>query len=681
MTHRPGRLRTGTRALRLAAVTTLALASTLVGPDASEATTCVTSDEPPLPILLSPVTQPLPAESALVVEYRASDPLPAFELRRGPQRIPMTAETLAPGLFRLRPSQPPAPGSWELHAPARQHIQIPAVIGNGQLTPAEKKPLPLTIELTGTPLPPAAGAPSLEKMVLEVLRRDHGRLRVYASLSAPVPPDTVAVIGMWPAQDRRGGPPATATARALTRDGTHALVHDSLDHACTPPPPGFVHPYGGALARVALVNRFGGVIPLVGERPLELVDLSSPDSAPQAPSGQSPQPPQPGGATEPPALAVPPDNPDNPDDNPILVEDDTHEQPPDFGHVNQADIGCDPYVVSHPAQRIGLGVEVGTGHLQSAPPLDHLALGLGVSTERMLRKRLLLGMRMTYLTSGDESRDEDADGRDDQDTGNIHLVSFTVGPKLRRWGPLRQQDPDAWDLGLAAGYVQALTEVGASGPVAEIELRHTWSSIVSLGVRATQGFADAQDYRAILASAWLGVISKPERSWGAGCGFVENDDGKDTFAYGLGVHLPLVGHGVISDVGLMPPGLGLSLAMQVRYPVDVLLRGDFLWFLRQERDRLAMHTLLAGVRLARARTSALGFTALAGYGIAYRPRPGNIASGPVVDLGVSWDFAREAKGGLYLGMHGRFGVSPDNNELRAIFLSAGLEARSNAYKW
>jgi hypothetical protein len=187
----------------------------------------------------------------------------------------------------------------------------------------------------------------------------------------------------------------------------------------------------------------------------------------------------------------------------------------------------------------------------------------------------------------------------------------------------------------------------------------------------------------VLASAWLGVISMPERSWSAGCGFVERRRGGDGLAYGLGVHLPLVGHGVLSpgDLGLMPPGLGLSLAIQMRYPVDLVLRGDFLWFLRQERDRLAMHAGLAGVRVAPARSSPLSLTALAGYGIAYRPAPGNVDSGPVLDVGLSWDFAREHQAGLYVGAHGRFGLSSDNRDLGAVFLSLGLEARSDAYTW
>jgi hypothetical protein len=125
----------------------------------------------------------------------------------------------------------------------------------------------------------------------------------------------------------------------------------------------------------------------------------------------------------------------------------------------------------------------------------------------------------------------------------------------------------------------------------------------------------------------------------------------------------------------------LSLAIQMRYPVDLVLRSDFLWFLRQERDRLAMHTGLAGLRVAPARSSELSLTALAGYGIAYAPRPGNVDSGPVLDIGVSWDFAREREGGLYIGAHGRFGLSSENRDLGALFLSLGLEVRNEAYTW
>ncbi len=285
MAHRPGRLglRPDTQALRLTAVAMLALASTLAGPDESAATICITSDEPPLPTLWSPVARPLPSGSALVIEYRASDPLPAFELRRGRRRIPMRAEKLAPGLFRLRPAQLPSPGSWKLHAPARKRIQLPAVIGDGRHIPAEAKPLPLSIELTAEPVPAVASAPSVEKVVFELWPWQNGRSRVAALLSAPVPHDAVAVIGTWPAHDLPGGrpgePPAPATARALTPDGTYVLVHDSRDHACAPPPPGFVSPHGRAPARLALVDRFGRVLRLAGEHPLEPVELPAPDGA------------------------------------------------------------------------------------------------------------------------------------------------------------------------------------------------------------------------------------------------------------------------------------------------------------------------------------------------------------------------------------------------------------------
>ncbi|HWN68683.1 MAG TPA: hypothetical protein VNM90_13695, partial [Haliangium sp.] len=360
------------------------------------------------------------------------------------------------------------------------------------------------------------------------------------------------------------------------------------------------------------------------------------------------------------------------------------EPDPDLGRVfDQGHQTCDPYVVHREAQRVGLGVELGSGYQENADPIEPLSLTVGVTAERMVREWLAFGVRMSYLTAGDASRDDDGDGRDDRDTGNTHVVSFTAGPRLRRWNEARRMDPDLWEVALAAGYVQALSDVGASGPVAEIELRHTWSSVVGLGLRAAQGFAGAEPYRAVLASVSLGLTSKPEGSWGAGCDFVERPEGGYDLAYGLGVHLPLVGYGVSSpgDLGVMPPGLGLSLAIQMRYPVDLVLRSDFLWFLRQERDRLAMHTGLAGLRVAPARSSALSLTALAGYAVAYRPTPSNIDSGPVLDVGVSWDFAREHGGGLYVGAHGRFGLSSGNRDLGAVFLSVGLEVRNRTYTW
>jgi hypothetical protein len=179
-------------------------------------------------------------------------------------------------------------------------------------------------------------------------------------------------------------------------------------------------------------------------------------------------------------------DPPEPEPEPVVVDPVVDLQP-------QA---CDPYVQHHKAQHIGLGVELGTGYQENADPVEHLSLAVGVTAERMLSKQLAFGVRMSYITAGDESRDQDGDGRDesrDQDgdgrddrhTGNAHLVSFTAGPRLRRWsGDFGRDTPSAWELGLGAGYIQALSEVGASGAVAEIELRHTWFSIVSLDCAA-----------------------------------------------------------------------------------------------------------------------------------------------------------------------------------------------------
>jgi hypothetical protein len=357
---------------------------------------------------------------------------------------------------------------------------------------------------------------------------------------------------------------------------------------------------------------------------------------------------------------------------------DTEEQPYVVDPFHQQPTTCDPYVVNRPGQRRGFALEIGTGYQQNDRPLDPLTLSLGLSVERMLRKHLVLGMRMAYLTSGDALRDEDGDGRDDEETGNTHLLSLTAGPRLRRWDQDRE-NPSAWELGAGVGWVHALVGPGVSGPVAEIELRHTWSSVAGLGLRVAQGLAGAEPYRLVLASASLGVGTIPARSWGAGCDFVEREPAP-TFPLALAVQLPLMGYGA-SELGAMPPGIGLSLAIPIRPPVELMLRGDLLWFLRQERDRLAMHTGLAGLRLALPRATALAFTALAGYGIAYRPTPSNIDSGPVMDLGLSWDFAREREGGLYLGAHGRFGLASGNRDLLAFFLAAGVEFRSGSYPW
>jgi hypothetical protein len=439
-----------------------------------------------------------------------------------------------------------------------------------------------------------------------------------------------------------------------------------------------------ALAQQATRWLAAAIMALAGALPGQSDASPQSEDQPLAPEPQPERQPEP----QPERQPEPQPDPLAPDET-TMVERDTDE-PPNAGDAGDAgeppyavevfdpQPGCDPYVVHRPGRRRGLAFEIGTGYQQNERPVDPLTLALGLSAERMLRRQIVLGMRMTYLTSGDALRDQDGDGRDDQETGNTHQVSLTAGPRLRRWDRSRE-NPAAWEIGLGAGWVQALSDPGVSGPVAEIEIRHTWLSVAGLGLRVTQGFAGAEPYRIVLASASLGMGTLPARSWGAGCDFVEREP-EPGFPLALGVHLPLMGYGA-SDLGVMTPGLGLSLAIPLRPPVDLLLHGDLLWFLRQERDRLAMHTGLAGLRLAMPRATALAFTALAGYGIAYRPTPGNIDSGPVMDLGLSWDFAREREGGLYLGAHGRFGLASGNRDLLAILLAVRMEFRSSSYPW
>jgi hypothetical protein len=57
-----------------------------------------------------------------------------------------------------------------------------------------------------------------------------------------------------------------------------------------------------------------------------------------------------------------------------------------------------------------------------------------------------------------------------------------------------------------------------------------------------------------------------------------------------------------------------------------------------------------------------------------------IQSGPVVEASIGYGM-QKSDGGAWLRVHGRFGVSPDNSDLRAYFLSFGTEFRLDRNRW
>ena len=50
-------------------------------------------------------------------------------------------------------------------------------------------------------------------------------------------------------------------------------------------------------------------------------------------------------------------------------------------------------------------------------------------------------------------------------------------------------------------------------------------------------------------------------------------------------------------------------------------------------------------------------------------------------LGIDYEALLPDRGGMFVRMHGRFGLVPENQDLRAVFLSAGIEYRLDRSSW
>jgi hypothetical protein len=81
-----------------------------------------------------------------------------------------------------------------------------------------------------------------------------------------------------------------------------------------------------------------------------------------------------------------------------------------------------------------------------------------------------------------------------------------------------------------------------------------------------------------------------------------------------------------------------------------------------------LQTVSVGAQLWKLEGWPVGLSALAGYSVAYGPRPRAVDSGAVVDVGA-WYWLDPL--GLHLGLHTRVGVHSATRDLRALLLSFG----------
>jgi hypothetical protein len=344
---------------------------------------------------------------------------------------------------------------------------------------------------------------------------------------------------------------------------------------------------------------------------------------------------------------------------------------------------CDPSVNHIGSSRAGLGFEWANGWQDDRFPVDGRAWSLGFEARARLTHRFGFVGRVDRSTGRDAAEVANGDGRDDRSTGEVTRMYVLAGPSYM-FGIQHDRDIARYaQVDLLAGYQATLSQPDEDGAVTGFDLSYTLA-VARMGVRALQGFGRADDSRAVLVHAGFVFGAGPRIAYGSGCGY--DDEKRDTTRWALALDLPLFGYGLSSKLDYVVPGFGLEGAYHASSVFDVMLRADLLDLPNGDRDRTVYSTVLAGGRFDFApkyeKSTKTGFftTLMVGYAHAATVEPTTAGSGPVLDAGVGWG-GQGDDGGAFLRVHGRFCLTPDNADSRAVFLSGTLELRLDRRKW
>jgi hypothetical protein len=344
--------------------------------------------------------------------------------------------------------------------------------------------------------------------------------------------------------------------------------------------------------------------------------------------------------------------------------------------------GCDSVAAQAGGSKTGLGFEYASGWQDDASPVDHRAWSLGFEMRAYVAKQFSLVARIDRSTGRDAAIDTDGDHRDDVGTGPVTRLSTLAGPS---YVFAIGHDDDIVrfaQLDLLAGYQWTLSKDSEGGLVTGADLSYQLA-VARVGLRYTQGFGDAADARAVLGHIGFLVGASPHVEYGKGCG---RDEERSPSRLALALDIPLFGYGLSKQLDYIVPSFGIESAYYVSSYFDVIVRGDLLVVPGTDRDRTIYHSLLAGGRIdlgghtGKGQRSGFFATLATGYAWAAVTTPTTAGSGPVVDASIGWG-AQGNDGMAYLRIHGRFGVTPDNYDARAIFLSGGMELRLDRKRW
>lgn len=345
----------------------------------------------------------------------------------------------------------------------------------------------------------------------------------------------------------------------------------------------------------------------------------------------------------------------------------------------------------------GVAVDFGTGWHRSRYPNDGRAWSLGIEARYRLGRRFGAVARIDRIAGRDAAIDDDSDGNDDAWTGSIARITALAGPSIvlshnrfkPRWPYLR--------LDLLGGYLSTRSQADEAGPAAGFDLAYHVAAM-RLGVRYVQGFGDARDASILLGHVALGPGAAPPRHDYSDDECIADPELRAGIArareralarrsrLALGFDFVLFGYGLSSEQGFAVPSPAVELAWYLTPKLHALARADMLVFPRYKRERSLHQAALAGMRFdhgpRRGYSEKPGVftTVMAGYTHGAGITPSSAGTGPVGDLSFGWGTQDDELAG-YVRLHGRFGISPDNAEYRAVFLSAGVEFRIDKRRW
>lgn len=341
---------------------------------------------------------------------------------------------------------------------------------------------------------------------------------------------------------------------------------------------------------------------------------------------------------------------------------------------------CTPNRRRKKAPFIGAGFDWGTGIQRSGAANDGRVSSYGIAARLRLSERYGFVARIDRTGGRDEATDGDGDGLDDFQSNSITRLAALAGPSIVLDSTKFSDTTRSVRLDLLAGYLATKTLPGEDGLAVGADLAMQLS-VFRFGVRVVQGLGDADRATMLLTHFGITAGATPTHTEEDAC----PPKGRRRSRLAVGFELPFTGAGVSSQLGYMAIGLGGELIWKLTRRLDALVHADLLHFPRRDKDRVIHQAALVGIRIdhfGKRRRQKTGFysTLMAGVTHGADLEPSTVGDGPIVDASIAWGGQDdEFAGGFRL--HARFGLSPDNEDYRAVFLAFGWELRFDRERW